>query len=339
MATLGATGVPSFSDLANLRDSSGKLLKVVELLATVNPIVTDAAVIEANEVTGHTSAQRTGIPAGTWRQLNGGVLPEKSSIQKVRDTLGMLESYSRVDKAMAELFGDQAAYRASEARSHMQGMSRTMATTFFYGNTAIDQEKFMGLAPRFSLLSAQNGGQIVDAGGTGTDNRSIWFVKHGEDYLHMIYPKGGNVGWTHEDRGQQTFYADTTGAMHEVYVDHFKWDIGLVLKDWRHIARIANIDHSVITATGASGPGGASYSGPNLIDLMIEAQHRLESEDGGNLVIYCDSNVLTALDLIATHKTNVWLSTVEYAGRKVTSFRGIPIRRCDALNVNEARVV
>ena len=59
----------------------------------------------------------------------------------------------------------------------------------------------------------------------------------------------------------------------------------------------------------------------------------------GNTVIYCNRTVRTYLDLQAMNKTNVLLQLREFNGMVVTSFRGIPIKTCDALLNTEARVV
>ena len=338
MATLGATAY-TFADWVSKINPDGSIAKVVELLSVTNPIIKDAAVVEGNLPTGHKSTQRTGIPAGTFRLINGGVSPEKSSTQQVVDTCGILETYAEVDKALAKLNGMSAEWRASENAPFIEGMNRTMASTVFYGNTAVDPEKFMGLAPRFNSKTStvQSSGQLVDAGGTGSDNSSIWFVTWSDQTCHLIFPKGGQSGLIHEDLGEDTKVL-SSGAMYQVLRDHYVWNLGLCVKDWRYISRIINIDTSDISTTGASGPGGASYSGPNLINLMITAYHKLYSVGVGNLVIYCNRTVSTALDLLAATKSNVWLDRREYAGEMVTAFRGIPIRICDAITDAEARI-
>ena len=48
----------------------------------------------------------------------------------------------------------------------------------------------------------------------------------------------------------------------------YKWDAGLVVKDWRFAVRIANIDVTLLS-------GGTP---PNLINLMIRAIHRLPTQ-------------------------------------------------------------
>lgn len=332
MATLGATAY-TYADWVTKVNPDGTQARIVELLSQENPIITDAAVVEGNLPTGHTSVIRTGLPAGTWRLLNYGVQPEKSTTMKITDSCGMLETYALLDKALANLNGNSAEFRASESVAFLQGMNRTFATTLFYGNTGLNPERFMGLAPRFSSLSAQNGGQIIDASGSGSDNTSMWMINWSDRTSHLIFPKGGRSGLMHEDLGQRT-EVDASGNRYEALTDHYKWDVGLVVKDWRYVVRVANIDVSDLATAGASG-----FSGANLPNLLIKAMHKMYTlGTGGNTVIYCNRDVATALDLIAANKTNVWLSTMQYAGEMVTAFRGIPIRTCDAILSTEARV-
>ena len=59
----------------------------------------------------------------------------------------------------------------------------------------------------------------------------------------------------------------------------------------------------------------------------------------GRTVIYCNRVVRTYLDLQAMNKTNVLLQLSEFEGRVITTFRGVPIRTCDAILNTEARIV
>ena len=58
----------------------------------------------------------------------------------------------------------------------------------------------------------------------------------------------------------------------------------------------------------------------------------------GRVVLYCNRVVRTYLDLQAMNKTNVLLRLEEFQGTVVTTFRGIPVRTCDAILNNEAQV-
>jgi len=329
MATIGTTAL-TLIDWAKRVDPNGNTAQLVELLNTTNTILSDALSVEGNLPTGHRTTVRTGLPAVAWRLLNYGVQPSKSTSVQVDDTVGMLEGYSQVDKDLANLNGNTASFRLSEDRAFLESMSQEMASTLWYGNTATDPKKFLGLAPRYSSLSAANADNIIDAGGTGTDNASVWLVTWSEGATHLIFPKGSNAGLMSRDLGEQTLI-DAAGGLYQGYRSHYKWNVGMTVRDWRYNVRICNIDNSNLIAN--------SGSQANLIQLMIRALHLLPSEGMGRSVFYVNRTVSTWLDIQMMSGSNVNLTLAQAAGDNVMAFRGIPIRRSDALLATEARVV
>ena len=145
---------PTYIDVAKRLDPGGKIDTIVELLSETNPILEDAVVVEANQATSHRTTVRTGLPAATWRLLNYGVQPDKSTTKQVTDAIGMLEAYAEVDKSLADLNGNTSAWRLSEDRAFLESMNEEMADTTFYGSQDTDTEKFSGLAPRYNTISA-----------------------------------------------------------------------------------------------------------------------------------------------------------------------------------------
>lgn len=331
MATIGNIGLTS-SEWAKRLDPDGTVAAIIEIMNETNEINTDAIWVEGNLPTGHKTTVRGGIPTATWRLLNYGVPVSKSVTKQITDTCGMLESYSEVDKALADLNGNTAAFRLSEDKPFLEAMNQEMATSLFYGNTQTSPERFTGLAPRFSSTSAENGGQILDAGGTGADNTSLWLVTWGANTAHMIFPKGSKMGLQHKDKGQVTLQ-DSAGNNYEGYRTHYKWDAGMSVRDWRYIVRVANIDVSDLPTFGSGSDTSAA-----LIRLMIQAYNLLPSEGMGKMAIYCNRTVKTWIDIMASEKNNVNLTIDNYAGKPITMFYGIPIRKCDALLNTEAQV-
>lgn len=87
-------------DCAKRFDSTGKIAKLVEIMAQTNEILEDALWLEGNLPTGHRTTIRTGLPSATWRLLNYGVQSSKSTTKSVDDSCGMLEAYAEVDKSL-----------------------------------------------------------------------------------------------------------------------------------------------------------------------------------------------------------------------------------------------
>lgn len=331
MATIG-TAV-TLADLARRSDSSGKIQTLVELLNDMNPILDDMLFVEGNLPTGHLTTVRSGLPSATWRLLNYGVAPSKSQTKQVTDTCGMLEAYAEVDKKLADLNGNTAEFRMSEDKAFLEAMNQEMASTLFYGDTTTDPEKFVGLDPRFNTISTddtKSGFNIVDGGGSGSDNTSVWCVVWGSNTVHGIVPKGSTAGFKHQDLGEVTL-EDANGNYYQGYRTHYSWDMGLTVRDWRYVSRIANIDHSNLVAES---------SAADLMKTFIKMVEKIPNLGAGRPVIYCHRDVLTFLRIQALGKTNVYLSFDEVAngGRKIMSFDGIPIKRCDALSKTEAQI-
>ena len=149
---------------------------------------------------------------------------------------------------------------------------------------------------------------------------------------HLLYPKGSVAGFKHQNLGEDTV-SDGNGGEFQAYRDHFKWDIGLSVRDWRANARIANIDVTALTKDGATGA--------DLIELMVDAYYLIDNsmQADGRTVIYCNRTIQTFLHKQAMNAKNVNLTIGEYAGKKIPEFLGMPIKRCDALLNTEARVV
>lgn len=335
MATINNT-VPSLLDQAKRTDPSGKIAAIVELLSQTNEVLADMPFVEGNLPTGHQTTVRTGLPQVFWRLFNGGVNPSKSTTVQIQEQSGMLEGWHEIDVDVAKLNGNSAEYRASEAGAFAEAMNQEMASTLFYGNTGTDPEEFLGLSPRYGTISgAANGSNIIDAGGTGSDNSSIWLVVWGPQSVFGIYPKGSTAGLKHEDLGIQTIQTATgvgTGRM-RAYQDHWQWKLGIALRDWRFVVRIANIDISNLIAQS---------SAADLTERMIMATHRVPTGglSMGRPVFYMNRTVFQMLDIqrkdaVAAGGGVTW-DTID--GRRIPSFRGIPIRLVDALLETEARV-
>lgn len=331
MATLSTTN-PTLADVAARLGPDGKIdPNIIEMLSETNEILDDMTMIEANGFTEHKTTVRSGLPTGTWRKLNYGVQPEKSRTVPVKDSMGMLETYAQVDETLLKLNGNSAAWLMSEERPFVEGLNQTMAQTLFYGDSSLDPEKFMGLAPRYSSLSAENAINIVDAGGTGSDNASIWLVVWGQNTCHGIYPKGSPAGLQIEDLGVTTL-TDAAGGLYQGHRTHYKWDLGATLRDWRYVVRIANIDVSDLTKNAASGA--------DLIDLMTQAVELIPNLGMGRPVFYMPRKIRSFLRRQITNKVAASTLTMEeVGGKKVVSFDGVPCRRTDALLLTEARVV
>jgi hypothetical protein len=330
MAALAANN-PTLLDVAKRLDPDGKIASIVEILNATNPVLEDLTYVEGNLPTGHRTTVRTGLPSPTWRKLYGGVQPTKSTTVQVTDSAGMLEAYAEVDKALADLNGNTAAFRLSEDSAHIEGIGQQMAQTLFYGNEGTQPEAFTGLAPRYNSLSAQNGDNIIDAGGNDTDLTSIWLCVWGNQTGHGIYPKGSIGGLQMNDKGQVTIEnVDGNGGRMEGYRTHYRMDAGLTIRDWRYFVRIANIDVSSLNTLANT---------KDIISWMIQASERIPEMGKGRAAFYMNRRLREKLRLGILEKVSTNLTFETVAGERVMTFDDIPVRRTDALINTESRVV
>lgn len=337
MATL-STARPTLLDLTSRLDANGNLAPIAELLNETNEILDDIPWYEGNLLTGHKTTVRTGLPAPTWRKIYGGVQPGKSTTSQVVETCGMLEAYGEVDKALVDLAGDKAAFRLSEDRAQIEGMSQEFTDTLFYGDTTTEPESFMGFSPRYNNQSANNGDNILTSAATpdGSDNSSIWLVVWGQNTVHGIYPRGSVAGLQVTDKGQVTAEnIDGSNGRAEIYRTHYRWDCGLCVRDWRYVVRV-NIDAEDLVKNAASGP--------DLIDLMSQAIDLIPNINGGTPVFYANRTVRGFIRRQIMNKTVNSTLSIEQLTRpngasiRVPMFDGIPIRRCDALLSTESGI-
>lgn len=334
MATLA--GKYTLLDVAKTLDPNGSTAAVAELLNQSNEMLLDMPWYEGNLPTGHRITTRTGLPDVVFRKLNGGVPPSKATTAQLDEACGILEARSEIDIDLAMLNGNTGSFRLLQATAFIEAMNQRMQQTVLYGSTEATPEAFMGLAPRFGFApgnssAAPNKANVIDAGGTGSNNTSIWLVGWGANTIHGIYPKGSTAGLQHKDLGEGDAF-DANGNRYRAFMDQYQWKCGIALHDWRYVVRIANIDVTALTKNASAGA--------DLIDLMTQATEKIHSLTGVSPVFYGNRTIGSFLRRQTVNK--VAASTLTYenvGGRPATVFSGIPFRRVDALNIAEARIV
>ena len=326
---------PTLLDVTKRLDPNGNIDMIAEILNQTNEILEDMTWLEGNLPTGHRTTVRTGLPSVTWRKLYGGVQPSKSTTVQVTDNCGMLEAYAEVDKALADLNGNTAAFRLSEDRAFIESMNQEFAQTLFWGNEGTEPEAFTGFSPRFNSSSANNGENIlsVASAGGGDTVRSAYLICWGPNTVHGIYPKGSKAGLYMEDKGQVTV-EDVSGGSHsgraEMYRTHYRWDCGLTVRDWRYVVRI-QYDEGELIKTAASGA--------DLCDLMAQALELIPSLSIARPVFYANRTFKSFLRRQIVNKVaSSTLTMDQVAGKHILTFDGVPVKRCDQLAVADSRV-
>lgn len=340
MATIGS-GVATLLDVLTELAPDGSQLDTAEVLTENTEVLLDMTWMEGNLVTGHKDSVRTVLPEPSFRAINEGVPVTKGSTTPIEETTALLEDFSQSDAELAILSGNVERYRLKQARPHQIGFAHKMARQLFYGNAGTAPKEFTGLAPRYNTLTESESltaANVIDAGGSGSDLRSIWLIGWSDETITGLYPKGTKGGLQHEDAtspaanseiGAQALQ-DANGNSYMGFRDHWIWRCGLMVKDWRYAVRIANIDLTDLTFDATTGP--------DLQDLMIQATELIESTEGVRAAFYMPRAIRGFLRRQLIQKKNAFLSLSEQGGRSTLSFDDIPIRRTDALNVSEEEV-
>jgi hypothetical protein len=316
-------------DVAKRLDPDGSASAIAELLGQDNEILTDMPFVEGNLPTGHRVTVRTGLPDVAWRKLNQGVPASKSRTEQIDEACGLLEARGEVDCELANLNGNTTAFRMQENAAFIEALNQQMASTMFYGDTAVTPERFLGLSTRFSSLSAENADNIVTGGGA-SNLTSIWLVGWAPSKVFGIYPKGSKAGLTHKDLGEGDAF-DASNNRFRAYMDQYVWRNGVAVQDWRYVVRIPNIDVTALTK-GAT-------AGADLIDLMTRSLERIQSLTGVTPAFYCNRTIRSFLRRQVVNKvSNSTLSIDAVGGKPTLSFSEVPVRRVDALLNTESVV-
>lgn len=341
MATLPIkSGAVTLIDIAKSLDPDGKTATVAELLSQSNEILLDMPFIEGNLPTGHRGNIRTALPAVVFRKLYQGVPASKSQRVTVDDACGILEARAEVDKDVADLNGNTQAFRLSEAQAFLESMNQTMAASVIYGDVSLNPERFNGLAPRYFTIStgtSEVAKNVISAGGAGNCT-SVWLILWGSNTVTGIFPKASKAGLSHQDLGEIDAF-DSSNNRYRAYADRWQWKVGLHVKDWRYVVRIANI--SMTDLLGQSGTQ-ANTAATWLPKLMVKALARIPHRGMGKAVFYASRTVKEMLSVGALDKSQQVMSiqaafqqygSVEpgFVSEGGLTVLGVPVRTVDQI--------
>lgn len=347
MATL-TPGAFTYAEWGLRHDPDGKVSTLVNLLSQENGILDDCLVVKCQSGNAFEYTQVVKLPSPGRRNYNAGVVRTMAGVGKQVTTCSEYADWSLWDNSLAMLGGNMGELRAQEDMLHMQGLGQVVASDLFYSNRATDVTAFTGFANIYNTVSTATSpiaGNVIDMGGTGSTNTSVWLICWGPKAIHLIFPKGMQAGLIHKDMGLLPA-VDANGLEFLAWRTWLQWNVGVAIHDWRFAVRACNID--VTTLAGGTPP--------NLINMLVRMVHLPPSMPVGvapvqtsdsvpdklvfnRAAIYCNRTIMTFLDEQALNKTNVLLKMEQWQGEAVLTFRGIPIRCVDAIINTESRVV
>jgi hypothetical protein len=321
VTALTQTNSMTLVDRAKMMDPNNGVARIIMLLAQRNELLAHMPSMEGNLDTGHQTTVQTGLPTVYWTMLNKYIPASKGTTAQIVEQTGMLKAWSQLDADLVKLGGQEGALRLAHGKPFLEAMNQEMQSTMFYGSAA-SPEEFIGLAPRYSSLSAGNADNIVAAGGTGsTDNTSIWMLELGEHTLSAITPKGFPTGIEHESFGPSV--SENSSGLLKVLRDRWSWANGIALMDWRAAGRICNIDVSNL----------ASASDAADLPFFLEDLDARMQPLGGNRVIVMNRRVARYLRHQAREAVSAGggITYENIEGKAIVRWGSIPILISDAI--------
>jgi hypothetical protein len=333
MATLGEDRI-TWKDYASQQDPDGKAARIIDILAEQNDILDDMFVVQGNKEYGLQTTQLATDPTVTIRGINQGATGTKGTFKQIQAHAALFTALGQVDKELVEAAEDQAGFRANSNKPFIGAMGKKLADELFFGATANNSQSFDGLTAFYKSTTATDyGNYVFKAGGSDTDNRSLWLIDWGEDSVCGFYPKNTEVGLQHKNYGEELVTLDD-GSYWPAYRDLWEWRAGIAVRNYKKVVRIGNIDKSSLATIGSG-----SDTSPDLLNLMIDAIESVPNLSP-RARFYCGRSVRTAFVKKALGKANLFLTMQELNNNRVVpSFLGVPIRLCEALDVDEDLIV
>jgi hypothetical protein len=326
-------------DLARITLSDGKLAKVYDMVTENTPIIRDLMMVQCNRIDEFEHAELTGLPTSYYVMLGQGYPKSKATTKIVKDGTARVGNRFEVDRETARLSGNVPEFMSKQEMFHIKSVMEKIEETIIYG-AAVDVDEFIGIHARLSTPSADrknSGYNIINGGGTGSDNMSVLGIVHSTETFHGIYPQGQKAG-LEIDRIDSVSGADGVPITDPIdstrellgYKRFVQQILGIAVPSWHGIVRICNIDNSLLIADASTGA--------DLNVLFQRMALRMTRVKIGKKKIYVNDTVYSFImqQLSKTVGGNVGFSQVQ--GQEQVQFWGIDIEVCDALLINEATV-
>jgi hypothetical protein len=335
--------VPTLPELMKLLTGGGQWAKSVDMMRQANEILDVMTWMPCNSGDEHMVLQSISLPSVYEAMINKGILPSDGADTNLYYPTATFRTWQEVDADAAEATGDPAKVMADKSRKHRQAHARNFVSSWFYGNSLTDPDAFPGMAQAYSNPNDQNGQNIIDGGGTGSVNASIWLIGFGEDAITGIYPEHSMAGLQTEDKGKVTKNNDggVTDALRDVYRAKFSWKCGLDIEDWKWAARACNIDVNNILAQNASAANLLQMTEDMLYCLPSTAVMTDANTNGRRMGWFMNRTMRKMIDRQSRQAVMVGgqLDYVVVDGVRRKALHGIPMYTVDQLTNSEARVV
>lgn len=321
MATVTDPGLPTLLNWVNRLKPDGSVeTNLANTLTKKMPMLNDIPWVEGNLATGHRIVGVTTLATPTFRKVNQGLDPAKNTTAPYDETCCLMELHSKIDVELANLNGGGPAYRMSEDSAIIEGFNQQFSSSLFYEDVTLKPERFHGLSPRYPATSGYTtSGYVTKGTNSGSNCHSVWLVNWDPQRVACIFPKGTVAGLQQEDLGK-ILALDANNKQFLAWMTRFTWKAGVMVKDYRYVAR-----HQW-------DPDDANYASTakNLYLAMLDMQSTV-FEMLPTATYYMSRKSFKLLqDQLASNSLN-YLDYISRGGERIRSFGGVPIRFTDSL--------
>jgi len=331
MATLGTDYVTIADFQARTKADGSFEHKMANRVARTNQLLQYIPWIRGDKDDGNTVVQATKLPTVGYIKYNKAPTKSKGAAVQVTFDTGVLKTFSDIDAELVDSKVDKAGFRQGEDMLFVEAMNQQVASDLIYSNIATVPEKFNGLA---SLYAAPNttrnnyGYYMLNGGGSGSDNTSIWLMSLGEDGVAGIFGKAGHAGLSMKDHNK-VWGPDASGNDMEWYRSEYRWEVGLQVKRPGAVVRICNIDVSAILAESSAAD----------LSTLVQRAIGLIEPGLGRIVIACNRTMKTWFRIQASKETTLGLHDIQDTfGKPIQAVDGYPIIQMDTITNAEATI-
>lgn len=336
---------PTMLDVITAFGKDGDLIPTCEVLTKENPWLDYMPWVEASDWNVHAYNVRTGLPTAYIRKVNRGIVPSTGTQARILDPLAVLQSLSQVDDEALKNAPNADMARWAFDKAHAINLGNDHGRYMIYGDPGNDSGEVLGLTQRYNDPGAGNSDNLLTLGGSGADLFSVWLLAVSPETIACPYPKGSRGGLEVEDLGKQLVVTELPGGTAPrqlvAHTTQFTLRHGLAVMDWRYAVRACNGSLADLKTQS----GGQALDAPtHLFRVMSRMIDRIPGDGAGTkLMFLMGRGALSYMRVHAMDRTSQVLSIetgLNQFGmpRQTTHFMGIPIFRCDALNIGETAV-
>jgi hypothetical protein len=194
------SGEYTIANVITANDPTGGLKTIANTLEQTNELLQVMPMLEGNLVGGNITREVTTQFTPGIRVANEGIAASINEDREITDSTAKLEDRIEIDEDILEKVNDPAGYIAEQTRIGAEGFAQKMADLYIHGDPTTAIREFAGLAARYDALASDysvytdRDVNVISAGGSGTDNSSIYVLGLGPGRIHGIYPKNTAAG-------------------------------------------------------------------------------------------------------------------------------------------------